>query len=368
MGRRPPTAISRGSALAWSLFFAVAGAALVACLDLFHSTADVLSACEIDARASGCAPPAASTDFCSWSPTEARAHAQRACAWVGACETPFGRNAFGPCMFQALLAYDCAANPNHGPDGKAHDLWDCLWQVKSCGDVDRCVFPAGVQPCAGGLAATACGTDAGGGLSNADVRLACAGDGGVARGESCVMGGQSCTSNGAPAACTGTGGASCSIVECASGRTQLVSCDGGADRGIDCAQNGAGICVGVGAGGAAWVACLAESDAEACVPDASASCSGGVASSCPSGVPESIDCAALVGGIAACNPGPLTPAFDWTSPCGLDAGTCIESCADGGLFGCVRGGPLSASCDEQGLGPCREVSTVTGPAPACAPP
>jgi hypothetical protein len=367
MGRRRPTAISRGSALAWSWLFAVAGAALVACFDLFHSTTDVLSACEIDARAPGCAT-AASTDFCLWPPNEARAHAQYACAWVGSCETPFGRNAFGPCMFQALLAYDCAANPNHRVRGAAHDLWDCLWQVKSCGDVDRCVFPAGAQACPGGSAATACGTDAGAGASNADVRLACGGDGGAAHGESCVLGGQSCTSNGAGAACTGAGGTSCNIFACAVGRTQLLSCDGGADNGIDCAQNGGGRCVGLDGGAAPWVACLAESDAAPCAPDTSATCSKGIASSCPSGVPETIDCEALLGSTIACNPGPLTPAFDWTSPCGVDAAPCIESCADGGLVGCARGAAFSTSCNQQGLGACRPVSTVTGLAPACTPP
>ena len=46
-------------------------------------------------------------------PDEAQQHALHACTWLGACETPMGNNAFGPCYFRALLAYDCAANPNH---------------------------------------------------------------------------------------------------------------------------------------------------------------------------------------------------------------------------------------------------------------
>src|SRR5580700_933274 len=95
-------------------------AALVACFDLFHSTVDVLTLCTIDAQAPGCnessdanVESSTSSDFCAWTSGEALSHARHACAWLGACETPMGRNAFGTCMFQALLTYDCSANPNH---------------------------------------------------------------------------------------------------------------------------------------------------------------------------------------------------------------------------------------------------------------
>ena len=47
---------------------------------------------------------------------------------------------------QALLAYDCSANPNHPVRGTARDLWDCLWRAKSCRDVDACIFPGGPAP------------------------------------------------------------------------------------------------------------------------------------------------------------------------------------------------------------------------------
>jgi len=114
---------------------ATSGAALVACVDLFHSTSDVLTACQRDAQAPGCTLEAgvdAGTDFCAWSDEVARQNAAHACAWLGACESPLGRNAFGSCMFEALLAYDCAANPDHRAKGKAHALWDRLWQANSC--------------------------------------------------------------------------------------------------------------------------------------------------------------------------------------------------------------------------------------------
>ena len=69
--------------------------------------------------------------------------ALRACSWLGACEGPIGTNAFGPCYFRALMAYDCAANPNHRSRNKAHALWDCLQRVETCGEVDACIGTEG---------------------------------------------------------------------------------------------------------------------------------------------------------------------------------------------------------------------------------
>src|SRR5579859_2135295 len=121
---RAPTAI----AIAMSAF--TMGPLLIACFDLFHSTDDVLPLCLLDAGAPGCqgsldaaadATPAA--DFCAWDRETARGHARHACAWLGACQSPLGRNAFGECMVQALLAYDCAANPHHRSKGEARRLW-----------------------------------------------------------------------------------------------------------------------------------------------------------------------------------------------------------------------------------------------------
>lgn len=118
-------------ALLGGLLSLFAGGALVACFDVFHSTSDVLTACESDPTRPGCGPVArdaqatadVETDFCAWSPHEAQEHALHACTWLGACETPMGNNAFGPCYFRALLAYDCAANPNHRARHAAHGLW-----------------------------------------------------------------------------------------------------------------------------------------------------------------------------------------------------------------------------------------------------
>ncbi len=347
-------------------------ASAVACRDLFHSTSDILNACDIDAQTPGCAPDAA-IDFCQWTPKEARRRAAHACAWLGACETPMGRNAFGPCMFQALLAYDCEANPNHPTQGKARALWACLANASGCGDVDACIFPGGREVCR--ASGSACGTAGGAPGSNADVRFECDGNGhgGVGSrpgGENCALWGQTCAIGAAGAVCAGLGGTSCSEKGCTGApRTELRWCDGG-DQGVDCAGNGAQFCVGFADAGAPWVACAASSDAGACTPDPTATCSGGVAHSCPAGVLEQIDCASLLLSDGACTPGALTPPFDWTSPCAVSPAQCAETCVDGGMIGCVRGASFPLDCTEQGLADCTLVSTDMGTAthPVCAAP
>src|ERR1700722_3366497 len=195
-----------GRTIALGVLSAALGAGLVACFDLFHSTSGIVSSCDLDAQAcrdAGAQAEAnagdAGTDFCSFTPAQAVANAQHACAWLGACETPKGNNAFGTCMFDALLAYDCSANPNHLVRGKAHALWDCLWQVGTCADVTRCVFPGGSATCQGGDF-VACG-NGGGVQANADVRIECVN--GMAVGENCALTGQTCSSSDGGASCTG---------------------------------------------------------------------------------------------------------------------------------------------------------------------
>ena len=357
---------------------ATSGAALVACIDLFHSTSDVLTACQHDAQTRGCASEAgveagsdAGTDFCAWSDTVARQNATHACAWLGACESPLGRNAFGSCMFEALLAYDCAANPDHPVKGKAHALWDCLWRANSCEAVNACVFPQGPQQCGGGPFVT-CATQ-GGVPPNADVRVECAAGGAAPNGENCALWGQTCGGDLSIGVCGGSAGEGaidCTVSSCMG--TMLHVCDdGGRDIGIDCASNGAEACVGLPPGQptASWVACLPESDAGACTPDASAQCSHGIATSCPAGILETINCETLLLEVNACNPGALSPPFDWTSPCAVtsddggldDASSCsADSCDGSTLSSCYRGAPFLLDCAGAGLGACQMRTTNQG--------
>ena len=283
-------------------FAVVCAVGPAACFDLFHSTDDFRSACQSDGQTEGCGLDASSgdgadrgdSDFCAWSPESARLRAQRACAWLGACETPMGRNAFGACMIQALLVYDCTANPNHRAKSKAHDLWDCLWRSKSCAAVDACVLPKGPQPCGSVGSYTGCGTAMSTTANNFDVRFECDYDGGrvpAGHAENCALWGQTCASKDGVAACAGSraDGLACTQSGC-SPSTQLHWCADGTDIGMDCESNGAQRCdVYASDGGAQWFACTAETDAAACTPDPSAVCANGVATSCPSGVPETID-------------------------------------------------------------------------------
>ncbi|HEY3819733.1 MAG TPA: hypothetical protein VGL81_21340 [Polyangiaceae bacterium] len=363
---------------------AMSGAALVACVDLFHSTGDVLTACQLDAQTPGCVPEAnveagvdAGTDFCTWSDDEARQNAAHACAWLGACESPLGDNAFGSCMFQALLAFDCNANPDHPVKGKTHALWDCLWQAQSCGAVNACVFPQGPQVCGGGPFTT-CATQ--GGTVNGDVRVACASDGAAPKGENCALWGQTCGGDLSKGICGGSTGAG--ALDCTGpggcSNTMLHACnDAGEDIGIDCASNGAQQCGGFpDVTNARWVACLPANDAGTCTPDASATCSHGLATSCPAGILETINCQLLLQNVDSCNPGPLSPPFDWTSPCVItdeggaaDAATCSDSCEGAVVSSCYRGASFTVDCSKlPGLGKCQMVQTDhPSPNAACVP-
>ncbi len=345
----------------------------IACIDLFHSTSGILTACELDASADGCA----GDDFCAGSADVAKAHAQHACAWLGACETPMGRNAFGSCEFAALLAYDCAANPNHPVHGQTRAIWGCLQRAQTCADVDACVFPGEKTLCAASGDFTAC-VESGG----SSVRTECE-DGGTvpypsAHGENCALSAQVCSAASGFAECAGSreeAGVACAISGCNGSALHWCDSKTGADVGIDCAANGAAACGGFPSDrAAAWVACLPESDSGACVPDASASCFDGIAYSCPGGAIEHIDCGALLGkpgAQAACSPGPLSPPFDWTSPCVVSPPACTEdSCSGSILQGCARGSAFSVDCAQEGLGACRMVSTAMGSEmhAACTPP
>jgi hypothetical protein len=381
---------TRAVSCAWVAAAVAGGAAMaagvVACFDLFHSTRDLLTECMIDAKTPDCmadvnaasypaAMDAGEQDFCDWPSPVARLHAGHACAWLSACETPMGRNAFGSCLFDALLAYDCAANPNHRVKGKAHTLWDCLWRVASCPEVAQCVFPNGPPAvCMSSLDYTACGvTAADGATTNIDVRIECGVDG-AAHGENCALWGQICASDGGAHRCTGAGGLGCgsrgcfgpALAWCTTNRT---------DVGIDCESNGAQDCGAFPiASDAHWAACAPESDAGTCVPDLAASCVGGTAFSCRAGIPEQINCKSLLESDAACDPGSLSAPFDWTGPCTASAPECdADECTDGGnLSGCVRGATVAepVHCRDAGLGACHTAETDQGAArrSSCAPP
>ncbi|MGH7436669.1 MAG: hypothetical protein ACRENE_13430 [Polyangiaceae bacterium] len=353
-----------------SLSGLVAGASLVACFDLLHATGDLRTACEVDASAAGCA--------CAASHADARRLAEHACGWLGACETPMGGNAAGPCMFSALLAFDCAANPDHLVKGEPAAIWQCLAAADTCGAVDGCLFPGGPRAtCGAGGSYTSCVPLRDAGASTGDVRVECD-DGGAssAHGENCALWGLTCSLSDAPArtaVCAPSARQGCSANDCAGSRIDW--CRAGANVGIDCAGWGRQACgVFPSAGHPGWAACLPEGDpGAACAPTLDAGCSQGVALSCPTGTPERLDCAALLGSRAAasCQPGELDPPFDWAGACRIEPPACAGDACDGGVaIGCARGAAFSVDCVSAGLGACvmRSTDLGTNRRAACTPP
>jgi hypothetical protein len=357
----------------------------VACVDLFHST-DFETLCtkspddplcgavdgavpEADVMVGDAADAARPhPDFCAWTSPEARTQAARACAWLGACERPLGESLFGACVVRAQLAYDCTANPSLRPRLASDDFWSCLATVQSCGDVDRCVFPKGVQGCievATG-SSTACGTQ-----GNEAVRLECAGPAGRAHGiEPCAMVNRSCTlldpDASSVARCTGVQGFDCS--------TDLGTCKGTSaldckpfgtlfvDQGVDCSGIGAGTCVMGDAGPTCAPLATAPST---CTKDARPRCDGKTVSTCIGGQEIRIGCTEL--GLLCDATGVST--VDPSAACvKTGTGSCIDSdvCPTATtLRSCGRGGTYEVDCASVGLGKCLIDSAGHG---ACSPP
>lgn len=337
----------------------------IACIDLFHDT-DFETLCTRSPGDTACggdasvAPEAAVVDapidtarprpdFCAWSSVEAQTQALRACAWLGACEGPLGESAFGPCVMRARLAFDCAANPSLRPRGKVDAFWACLATVKSCGDVDGCVFPGGVQPCIAVPvgSSSACGTEG----DNKSVRLQCAGPAGRAAGiEPCAMLGKTCRAEDtSTSACTGSLGFQCVTSGCAG--SSAADCSGtGVDRGIDCAGYGGGNCLADDGG----TVCSGGSKASTACADAGApACDGTTVASCAGGKEIRVECARL--GLP-CDLSEPVGSYDPTAACfNRAAGACDtpDKCVGNRLQSCGRGTPQEVDCTSVGLGACK---------------
>jgi hypothetical protein len=338
----------------------------LACVDLFHGT-DFDTLCTRTptdpacVTADGAVTPdvveasvdaaAAHPDFCAWDSAQAQAQAKRACAWLGACEGTVGESVFGACTIDAQLAYDCSLTPTLRPRGSMDAFWACLATVKSCGDVDRCVFPGGVQECV----TVASGSASACGKLDTSVRVECAGPQGRARGvEPCAMVGKQCTPDDTSSAiCAGKLAFACTKNAC-SGTSRVDCTAAGArmlDRGYDCANVGAGNCVESDAG----PYCAPGSGTTACDGgQALPSCDGNSkVDSCIDGVHTRIDCSKLGLG---CDVSQLK-SIDPTSACvNRGAGSCTpgtDTCESPTLLrSCGRGQIYEVDCASVGLGTC----------------
>jgi hypothetical protein len=341
---------------------------VVACVDLFHST-DFPTLCERDASSEACAKPidttadarsdaGTPTDFCAWDSTQARKNAEHACAWLGACAGSMGDNALGPCMFRALQVYDCSVNPTRRVrSGAMHDVWDCLWKATTCEAVKRCILPTAL-PCTGAGVYKAC--------APGGARVFCEGkDLPPSQMESCAGESRSClTLSASEATCAGKGGAACAANRCDG--THLEVCDGGLDRGVDCASFGEGTCT-TSTGGSG---CKPVATSAACAAGNVIRCDSGVASGCPLGVEERVDCNALSAGQCIPNVGGRTD--DLARACAVVDAGCAEECSPGGgdtATGCFQGQSFTIECGEQQLKPCEMKRDDTGTLrPSCGAP
>jgi hypothetical protein len=294
--------------------------------------------------------------------TRALENAKVTCAWIAACETPFGDNETGRCLANAILAFDQTTNANRKPKGDAQDFWRCAFAAataKSCAQIESCAFGGLVAPCGGGPFVGCAG--------RGDTRVICDKAGSGEPVERCAAYGKSCGAldpqiGQHDALCTGPQGRMCQTSGCMGAK--LSACDdAGTDLGQDCALVGAGACV-PDAG-----ACMPESS-EPCTPTADISCDdAGVAYGCATGLREKVDCTKISG------PGGCTPVLNapgWMPPsaaCKQAAGCGADQCNGTSLNACVRGRFVAVDCAKLGLGACTSVMTTTdGTRYACAKP
>jgi hypothetical protein len=307
------------------------------------------------------------TNFCSFTSAEAKAAAQRACLWLGACAGNTGLNEYGTCYPIALLAYDCSLNPDQEVRaGALHAYWDALAHATSCGDVMAAIFPAFVPLCTNPVAS--CGTDLAGGALLGDVVTIC-GDGGFTSAVNCQMLGYTCSAgtctNGgaactAPSAgCVGPSGNilhACQNVENAAGTGVAL-----VDVGRDCTNFGAGKCVADASSGA--YGCVPNAGA-ACTPSAAVTCVNGVVTACATGTFETIQCAGF-DPTTKCNPD-----GGWAASSRDLAGGCYNSASIGGGQGDCLGsggfedvagpaGAVTVGCLDAGFAACA-INPVTG--------
>lgn len=379
----------RGRAFVVLGFAIAAASAPVACVDLFHDT-DFVTLCQRDPNSTSCggeggvdaattdAPSDAGTppvDFCAWPKPEARRRATHACAWLGACGGPLGESVFGPCMTHAMWAYDCDLNPTMRPNGATRALWACLAEVKSCADVDACVFGEDPTQCNAVPSGefTACG--AAGTATHVRVECGRPETGPPVGVDPCALTGRTCERiDDSTSACTGVTKKTCTLGQRCEG-TSVVDCQpnaggGQVDRGLDCAAFGAGTCVEKGG----VAACAPQDDAGACTRttlDVRCVADGGAAFGCVGGREIAIDCSKLAPG-ATCDDATPIPAYDPLRACAdrSDAGACSvaapDSCSGTRLQSCAQGIAWIVDCASMGLGPCAPIAG--GVVARCTPP
>ncbi len=345
---------------------------IAACGDLFHSTNND-TVCTLDASTPIC-PHVPITDLCAADPASALQRAERACAVLAACETPMGQNRTGVCIANALMAYDCKANPNRPPRANAAQFWLALANAYDCKGVALAAAPDGLQGCATPPPATnpftGCGVD----KKNTNSRVQCDGVSAAAGYENCSASGKTCSATPIPAndlsMCVGTEARSCMGTRC-KGQSLVICDDAGIDNGIDCSQVGAGLCITPDAG----PACKPLDAGTSPNPSTNIVCAtSDTASATISGYLESVDCKVFTGVVDGGKTATTCVTIDGgvgTTPrdaCQGQACTDDKCASTTVLRACVQGNEVNVDCTAFGLSRCDpSVKTVRdGTHAACA--
>jgi len=337
-------------------------AAIVACGDLFHGTS-FDTKCTADASAKGCPRPPV-TELCAVDIATALARAEHACAWLAACESPMGQNRTGLCIANALMAYNCEANPNRKPIGDAYQYWLALANADDCAGIVKAVAPAGKQACSpmnpnAPQPYTGCGSRDGV-IGNPFSRVQCPVADSLTKGlyENCAAYGKKCsaTSTNDLSQCVGAEARACTTTKC-SGQ-KLVNCDNdaGIDHGIDCAQFGDGTCIATGAS----PACKPSSTTVLAATNVVRCGSDDIAKGAVTGFEESVNCKVFTGVVdGGTYPSPACVPIDGGSvgitprdACQGKLGCTDDICDKSVLRACVQGNEIRFDCKDVGLGGC----------------
>lgn len=355
---RPTSVRVGGSVLAITLFVGTA-----ACVDLFHSTSDAKSFCELSPSAVECGGPIPELDastpdtsvptgdaaepvksLCAATSASAAARATEVCATLSTCALGLGESSFGTCMTAAIQAYDCESFPNRTlRQGKPrYAYWLCLANARTCDDVKACLFSSGQRGCpGGGKVATGCS-------ESAASRTSCPVEE-VPRppSESCVGQGRKCVELDAyTTQCLGTLGKTCTVGESRCVGPNVMRCvdapvgGGGVDQGFDCSDQGGATCTDDPTDGP-----LCVPSGRACVATA-ARCEGGTAVGCIAGQEDRVSCAAL--GLTCAPTDGVTDPMALCKPKGQPCGS-GSTCSGDRVLSCAStGATFGLSCANRG--------------------
>jgi hypothetical protein len=331
----------------------------VACVDLFHST-DFQTICDVHPDTNGCpnADAGPETDaaidagdpLCTDDAAKAQEDAKRVCAFDGACNGTTKDHGYGLCLFEALRAFDCQADPGQAPRGQREAYWRCMKKANSCADYRACA--GNTTACSGGSEQCA---------PNGVTVQRCI-SGGSFQQTNCAAEGKVCANLTGQAQCTGPTRDGCAGTGCFDNNVRR--CNSGLDVGRSCDSFGSGTCVE----GVAVAACK-PLGTETCTPTNKLTVSGTQISACATGVKETVDCARVLlapappaGYLELGNPG------DLSSACGPPrlGGGCTASCNGKVFTACFRSTPQTLDCSTQKLGAC--ILDADTNEPRCLPP